>query len=214
MLTKLGLEDIYIPAQVYDSCMAWLHMVCHVSALACAVLGLISTIGFCLAFAAFGICGSDDSESAIVCSVPAEIRFIGQGSFLLGCFPPVFWGNVENSSVCFLFALYLVVVRPRFSTNHFSAQCTLAFSVVRVLCLFSGVHSYAFFVRWFVRLFCPRSNLCDVCYVLLSHTHTHTHTHNPPLSSGYAIHHSGMGCTGNGIRCPPCTDGGATGPGL
>ena len=35
----------------------------------------------CLATAAFGICGSDESESAIVCSMPAE------NSFFIGDFP-------------------------------------------------------------------------------------------------------------------------------
>ena len=153
MSTKLGLVDMYIPARVYDSCMAWLRTVCHVSALACIVLGLISTIQFL-----FGVCGiwhlwQRRQRKCHRLQRACRNSFYRSGFLFVGVFSPCFLGNVENSSVCFLFALCFVVVPPRFSTNHFSAQCTPAFSVVRVLCLFSGVHSYAFFVRWFDRLF-------------------------------------------------------------
>ena len=90
-------------------------------------------------------CGSDDSESAIVCSVPAEIRFIGQGSLLLGCFPPAFLGNVKifEESAFFSRCVWWSFP-PDFFTNHFYAQCAPAFPVFRVLYLFSGAHSYAF----------------------------------------------------------------------
>ena len=211
MSTKLGLVDMYIPARVYDSCMAWLRTVCHVSAFACTFLGLISTISFL-----FGICGIWHLRHRRQRKC-RRLQRACRNSFYRSGFLFVALKIFEESA---FFSRCVWWSFPPFFTNHFCAQCTPAFSVVWVLYLLSGAHSYVFSACWFDTLFRLRPNLCRVCYVLLCtltwcmYKHMYTHTHNPPLSSGYAVHHSGMGCTGNGIRCPPCTDGGATGPGL
>ena len=93
MSTKLGLVDMYIPARVYDSCMAWLRTVCHVSAFACTVLGLISTISFL-----FGICGiwhlrHRRQRKCRRLQRACRNSFYRSGFLFVGVFSPCFFGK-------------------------------------------------------------------------------------------------------------------------
>ena len=93
MSTKLGLVDMYIPARVYDSCMAWLRTVCHVSAFACTVLGLISTILFL-----FGFCGiwhlrHRRQRKCRRLQRACRNSFYRSGFLFVGVFSPCFFGK-------------------------------------------------------------------------------------------------------------------------
>ena len=95
MSTKLGLVDMYIPARVYDSCMAWLHTVCHVSAFACTFLGLISTISFL-----FGICGiwhlrQRRQRKCRRLQCACRNSFYRSGFLFAGVFSPAFWETLQ-----------------------------------------------------------------------------------------------------------------------
>ena len=93
---------------------------------------------------------------------------------------------------------------------------------MRFIFLFVGIY-FSVFAYFFV-VFSAVGLISDVCvlcvyflypFLVLVRIHTRTHTHTQP-SPVLRVRHApfGSGAALDGIRCPPCIAGGATGPGL